>query len=95
MPTRLRPANDVIGDLLVDARLGRGGSAELSVRHHAKSESGDLLHEVDMEPSFIGELMEADAYHPVIDRTYPLDQIVDAARYVETERKTGNLVLVV
>jgi hypothetical protein len=29
----------------------------------------------------------------VIDRTYPLDEIVEAARYVETGQKTGNVVL--
>jgi len=29
----------------------------------------------------------------VIDRTYPLDEIVDATRYVETGNKTGNVVL--
>jgi NADPH:quinone reductase-like Zn-dependent oxidoreductase len=42
---------------------------------------------------YLAELMEAGAYRPVIDRVYPLDQVVDAARYVETERKTGNVVL--
>jgi hypothetical protein len=29
----------------------------------------------------------------VIDRTYPLDEIVEATRYVETGQKTGNVVL--
>lgn len=42
---------------------------------------------------FLAELMESGAFGPVIDRVYPLDQIVEAARYVETERKTGNVVL--
>lgn len=42
---------------------------------------------------FIAELMESGAFRPVIDRAYPLDQVVEAARYVETERKTGNIVL--
>jgi NADPH:quinone reductase-like Zn-dependent oxidoreductase len=42
---------------------------------------------------YLAELMEADAFHPVIDRTYPLDQIVEANRYVESERKTGNVVI--
>ena len=37
--------------------------------------------------------MESGAFRPVIDRVYPLDQVVDANRYVETERKTGNVVL--
>ena len=44
---------------------------------------------------FLKELMEARRYRPVIDRSYPLEDIVDATRYVETERKTGNVVLTV
>lgn len=43
----------------------------------------------------IKQLIETGRYRPVIDRTYPLQDIVDAARYVETERKTGNVVLTV
>jgi NADPH:quinone reductase-like Zn-dependent oxidoreductase len=41
------------------------------------------------------ELMEAGRYRAVIDRCYPMDQVVDAARYVETEQKTGNVVLTI
>jgi NADPH:quinone reductase-like Zn-dependent oxidoreductase len=41
----------------------------------------------------VEELVEAGKYRPVIDRTYALDQVVDAARYVESGQKTGNVVL--
>jgi NADPH:quinone reductase-like Zn-dependent oxidoreductase len=41
----------------------------------------------------VAELVEQGAYRPVIDRTYPLDEIVEASRYVETHQKTGNVVL--
>jgi NADPH:quinone reductase-like Zn-dependent oxidoreductase len=44
---------------------------------------------------FLKKLIEAGRYRPVIDRTYPLDRVVDATRYVETEQKTGNVVLAV
>jgi NADPH:quinone reductase-like Zn-dependent oxidoreductase len=41
----------------------------------------------------VKELVDAGAYRPVIDRTYPLDEIVEATRYVESGQKTGNVVL--
>jgi NADPH:quinone reductase-like Zn-dependent oxidoreductase len=42
---------------------------------------------------FLADLMASGAYRPVIDRTFPLDEVVEANRYVESERKTGNVVL--
>jgi NADPH:quinone reductase-like Zn-dependent oxidoreductase len=41
------------------------------------------------------ELIDAGKYRPVIDRTYPLDDVVEATRYVESRQKTGNVVLTV
>ena len=41
----------------------------------------------------VKELVEAGAYRPVIDRSYALEDVVEAVRYVETGRKTGNVVL--
>jgi NADPH:quinone reductase-like Zn-dependent oxidoreductase len=34
-------------------------------------------------------------YWAVIDRRYPLEDVVEATKYVETEQKTGNVVLTV
>ena len=31
----------------------------------------------------------------VADRTYPLEDVVEATRYVEAEQKTGNVVLTI
>jgi NADPH:quinone reductase-like Zn-dependent oxidoreductase len=44
---------------------------------------------------FLKGLMEAGQYRAVIDRRYPLADVIDAARYVETGQKTGNVVLTV
>jgi NADPH:quinone reductase-like Zn-dependent oxidoreductase len=41
----------------------------------------------------VAELIEVGTFRPVIDRTYPLDEVVEASRYVETHQKTGNVVL--
>ena len=58
------------------------GAATLGIGRYRKE---DLL--------LVKELVEAGKYRPVIDRTYALDEVVEATRYVETGQKTGNVVL--
>ena len=41
----------------------------------------------------VKKLVEEGKYRPVIDRTYALDEVVEANRYVESGQKTGNVVL--
>ena len=42
---------------------------------------------------FLKACMEADEFRAVIDRAYPLEAIADAYRYVETQQKTGIVVI--
>jgi len=61
------------------------GGAYVSI-HMLTSESKENLAELK-------KLVEQGALTPYIDRTYPLDQIVEAHQYVDTGRKRGNVVI--
>ena len=43
--------------------------------------------------AFIKKLMQQGLFKPVIDQVYPLEQIIDAFKYVEKGQKTGNVVI--
>jgi NADPH:quinone reductase-like Zn-dependent oxidoreductase len=71
---------------LVFAPVSRLGSRRVALPI-ARARRDDIL--------FLKQLIEAGEYRPVIDRSYPLEEAVEASRYVETQQKTGNVVLTV
>ena len=44
---------------------------------------------------YLKGLIEAGTFRPVVDRTYPMRDVVEAHRYVGTWRKAGNVVLTI
>ena len=68
--------------LALGTRLVGSKRAKLGIGRYRKE---DLL--------VIKELVDTGKYRPVIDRTYALDEVVEATRYVESGQKTGNVVL--
>lgn len=87
-------------DFIFDA-VGRKKSAPVPFRH-ALAPGGKFISVDDGRPTpqradlvFLTGLVEAGRLKPVIDRVYPLEQIVEAHRYVDTGHKQGNVVITV
>jgi NADPH:quinone reductase-like Zn-dependent oxidoreductase len=68
-------------------RALRPGGTYLSIEMSYQERAEDLV--------VLKELIEARTIQPVIDRTYPLEQIAEAHRHVEQKNKKGNVVITV
>jgi NADPH:quinone reductase-like Zn-dependent oxidoreductase len=78
---------DRLGNIIWAALTRRIGGKKVLFQIPPRYTKQDVL--------LLKELIEAGKYRPVIDRTYPLEDVVEAVRYVETEQKTGNVVLTI
>ncbi|MFB7249180.1 NAD(P)-dependent alcohol dehydrogenase [Microbacterium sp. NPDC056234] len=89
--TRLGPRFDVVYDAVMQSSpracrgLLRPGGVHVRNAGLARITNDDLTH--------IADLAAQGALRPVIDRVLPLDDVVEAHRYVETGRKRGHVVL--
>jgi NADPH:quinone reductase-like Zn-dependent oxidoreductase len=94
------PPDGATYDLVLDA-VGKRRSSPLKVAcRQAVAPGGAYVSVDDGTPGFaaadlaiLAELVESGAIRAVIDRVYPLDQIAEAHRYVETDHKRGNVVI--
>jgi NADPH:quinone reductase-like Zn-dependent oxidoreductase len=80
-------ATDGFRNLILELWTSRVGDKRVTFSIPPRYTKKDVL--------FLKELIEAGRYRAVIDRSYPLEDVVEAARYVETEQKTGNVVLTI
>jgi NADPH:quinone reductase-like Zn-dependent oxidoreductase len=80
-------ATDGLANLMLALWTGRFGNKKVIFSIPPRYTKKDVL--------LLKDLIEAGKYRAVIDRRYPMEDVVKAARYVETEQKTGNVILTI
>jgi len=72
---------------LLGSWVSKRGGKKIGLMGTARPNARDLV--------FIGELLESGRITPIIDRRYPLAEVPDAIRYVETGHARGKVVITV
>lgn len=71
--------------MLLGSFMSRKGGKKMGSLGIAKVNQKDLI--------YLGELLETGKIAPVIDRRYPLSEIVAAFRYIEDSHAQGKVVI--
>ena len=84
-------------DIILDAvDMASRSRSKKSLKKNGIFMSSHEISNVSLEDLLlIKKLVEEGKYKAVIDRTYPLEEIVEAHRYVESWRKKGSVVIIV
>jgi len=82
---------DAVGKVASSRRKKALKKTGIYLNVHTASDGGDTIELL----LALKELLETGKIQPVIDRRYPLEQIVEAHRYVEKGHKKGNVVITV
>jgi NADPH:quinone reductase-like Zn-dependent oxidoreductase len=98
--TTAAPPDGATWDVVIDAVGKRRGSPLKDACRRALASGGTYVSVDDGTPGYTADdlatlagLVESGAIRAVIDRTYPLERIAEAHRYVEADHKRGNVVV--
>ncbi len=83
--------------IYISTELGKNGENILYALTSKFSSGKKLLFPIPItkkeDIEFLRDLVQQNKFKPVIDRTYALEQIVEAYKYVESGQKTGNVII--